>query len=216
MDINEPLPQLGSGAAFRLNLMGNDNKVADRDVAEYRRYGFAPSLAFGLGTSTRVVFSYFHQSEDDTPDYGIPWLFNGPAPVARNNYYGFQDANFLRTNDDIFTAKVGARPRRTASRCATLSVTLMKPATRKSPKPQIPICRHRRLPAARLSTPLSAIQINRNQINVDSVETMLDDQMDATFRFHTGFIKHTLVTGLEAIARNFRSHPQYHHRRAHH
>ena len=53
-----------------------------------------------------MVFSYFHQSEDDTPDYGIPWLFNGPAPVARNNYYGFQDANFLRTNDDIFTAKV--------------------------------------------------------------------------------------------------------------
>jgi catecholate siderophore receptor len=106
LDVNEPLPQAGSGAAFRLNLMGNDDKVADRDIAEYRRYGFAPSLAFGLGTATRVVFSYFHQSEDDTPDYGIPWMLNGPAPVARNNYYGFQDANFLRTNDDIFTAKV--------------------------------------------------------------------------------------------------------------
>ena len=59
--------------------MGDDNKVADRDVAEYRRYGFAPSLAFGLDGPTRVVFSYFHQSEDDTPDYGIPWLFNAPG-----------------------------------------------------------------------------------------------------------------------------------------
>ena len=106
LDVNEPLPKLGSGAAFRLNLMGDDNKVADRDVAEYRRYGFAPSLALGLDSPTRLVFSYFHQSEDDTPDYGIPWLFNAPAPVARNNYYGFRDANFLRTNDDIVTAKV--------------------------------------------------------------------------------------------------------------
>ncbi len=50
LDINEPLPQLGSGAAFRLNLMANDNNVAERDDAEYRRYGFAPSLALGLGT----------------------------------------------------------------------------------------------------------------------------------------------------------------------
>ena len=105
-DINEPLPQLGSGAAFRLNLMGDDNKVADRDDSEYRRYGFAPSIAFGLDGPTRVVISYFHQSENDTPDYGIPWLFNAPAPVARNNYYGFEDANFLRTNDDIVSAKV--------------------------------------------------------------------------------------------------------------
>jgi catecholate siderophore receptor len=57
--------------------MGDDNNVADRDIAEYRRYGFAPSLALGLDRSTRVIFSYFHQSEDDTPDYGIPWLFSG-------------------------------------------------------------------------------------------------------------------------------------------
>jgi catecholate siderophore receptor len=78
LDFNEPLSQLGSGAAFRLTLMGDDNNVADRDIAEYRRYGFAPSLALGLDRSTRVIFSYFHQSEDDTPDYGIPWLFSGP------------------------------------------------------------------------------------------------------------------------------------------
>ena len=28
---------------------------------------------------------------------------------------------------------------------------------------------------------------------------MLDDQIDATFRFHTGFVKHTLVTGVEGV-----------------
>jgi catecholate siderophore receptor len=198
-DINEPLPQLGSGAAFRLNLMGDDNKVADRDVAEYRRYGFAPSLGFGLDGPTRVVISYFHQSEDDTPDYGIPWYFNGPAPVATNNYYGFSDANLLRTNDDIVTAKVehdfnGAVTLRNTLRYAN------EARNAQITEPQIPICAMP--PSAGCvtpSTPLSAIMINRNEINVDSTETMFDDQLDATFKFHTGAIKHTVVTGLEGV-----------------
>ncbi len=181
-----------------MNLIGNDNKVASRDVAEYRRYGFAPSLAFGLGTSTRVTLSYFHQSEDDTPDYGIPWLFNAPAPVNRANYYGFKDANFLRTNDDIFTAKIehdlnhGITLRnvvRYAHEGRNAQIT----------EPQIPVCATP--PASGCvtpSTPLSSIMINRNELNVDSVETMLDDQMDATFKFRTGALKHTVVTGIEA------------------
>ncbi len=123
LDINEPLPKLGSGAAFRLNLMGNLNDVSERDVAENRRFGIAPSLALGLGTATRWNFSYFHQTADDIPDYGIPWLFNGPAPVNRTNYYGFADGNYLRTYDDIGSSEGGARrsirTSRFAIKCAT-------------------------------------------------------------------------------------------------
>lgn len=199
VDINEPIPSLGSGTAFRLTLMGDDNKVAGRDVAEYRRYGFAPSLAFGLGTPTRAIFSYFHQSEDDTPDYGIPWLFNGPAPVARNNYYGFQDANFLRTNDDIFTARV----EHDLNHGITLRNVIRyshEARNAQITEPDITECVTSPVAGCvTLTTPLGAIQITRNQINVDSVETSLDDQMDATFRFSTGSVKHTLVAGLEGI-----------------
>lgn len=202
LDLNEPLPQLGPGAAFRLNLMGDDNKVADRDVAEYRRYGFVPSLAFGIGTPTRVLLSYFHQSEDDTPDYGIPWLFAGPAPVARNNYYGFEDANFLRTNDDILTARVD----HDLSQHVTLrnvlryyhearNAQITEPQTTTCPTPPTPPTSG----CAALDTPLDEIVVTRNQINVDSVETSLDDQVDATFRFSTAGVKHTLVAGLEGI-----------------
>ena len=82
LDIDQPLPSLGKATAFRLNLMGDEGNVAGRDVAENRRFGIAPSLALGLGTATRWTFSYFHQNADDNPDYGIPWLFNGPAPVT--------------------------------------------------------------------------------------------------------------------------------------
>ncbi len=202
LDINEPLTKLGTGAAFRLNLMGNDNNIADRDVVAYRRYGFAPTLALGLDGPTRVVVSYLHQSEDDTPDYGIPWLFNAPAPVARNNYYGFRDANFLRTNDDIVTAKVehdlnDKITLRNVIRYSNESrdAQITEPQVTSCPLPPLaptPGC-------ATLATPLSSIVINRNEINVDSTESMLDDQMDVTFRFQTGFIKHALVTGVEGI-----------------
>src|SRR5579875_1363853 len=106
IDINTPVPQFGSGAAFRLNAMGDIGDVAGRDVARNRRDGFAPSLSLGLGTPTRWTFSYFHQNEDDIPDYGIPWLFNAPAPVDRHSYYGLENGNYLRTYDDIGTAKV--------------------------------------------------------------------------------------------------------------
>jgi catecholate siderophore receptor len=46
-DINEPI---GQQTAFRFNLMGNDAGVAGRDIAANRRFGVAPSIAFGLGT----------------------------------------------------------------------------------------------------------------------------------------------------------------------
>src|SRR6202789_2982773 len=49
LDVDEPLAWLGHGAAFRLNLMGDEGNVAGRDVAENRRFGIAPSLALGLG-----------------------------------------------------------------------------------------------------------------------------------------------------------------------
>jgi catecholate siderophore receptor len=101
VDTNVPLPKLGFGAAFRLNAMGDIGDVAGRDIAENRRLGIAPSLVLGLGTPTRLTFTYFHQNEDDIPDYGLPWLFNGPAPVDRSNYYGLKNANFLRTYDDM-------------------------------------------------------------------------------------------------------------------
>ncbi len=102
-DINQPI---GKETAFRLNLMGVDQGVAGRDIAQNRRFGVAPTLAFGLGTSTRLTLSYLHEQSDDNPDYGIPWLFNGPAPVARHNYYGFEHGNFLRTDVDVATARL--------------------------------------------------------------------------------------------------------------
>jgi catecholate siderophore receptor len=194
LDVDKPLTLLGSHAAFRVNLMGDMNDVAGRDIAENRRFGIAPSLALGLGTPTRWTFNYFHQNADDNPDYGIPWLFNGPAPVERENYYGFQKGNYLRTYDDIGTAKVEhdfdanitVRDQvRYANYVRDVLIT----------EPQI--VSQVTLAAPTLSTPLSQLEVNRHEIGANSVETMIDEQLDLTARFQTGFLRHTVVAGVE-------------------
>ncbi len=190
-DVNLPIPKLGSGAALRLNAMGDIGNVAGRDIAENRRLGFAPSLALGLGTATRLTFSYFHQNEDDIPDYGLPWLFNGPAPVSRSNYYGLKDANFLRTYDDIGTFKI--------EHDVNDKVTVRNQVRYANygrgaliTEAQVPTS-----PSVTPATPLSQIQVTRHEIGVDSTETFFDEQLDLIAHFRTGSVRHTITTGLE-------------------
>ena len=51
--------------------MGGD--VAGRDGVEIDRWGIAPSIAFGLGTPTRVTLSYSRLENKDMPDLGFPF-----------------------------------------------------------------------------------------------------------------------------------------------
>ena len=39
--------------------------------------------------------------------------------------------------------------------------------------------------------------VTRHEIGVNSVETMLDEQLDLTARFRTAFLHHTLIAGVE-------------------
>jgi catecholate siderophore receptor len=188
-DIDRPLPSLGHGDAFRLNVMGDEGNVAGRDVAENRRFGVAPSLALGLGTATRWTFSYMHQNADDIPDYGIPWMFNGPAPVPRHDYYGFQNGNYLRTYDDIGTAKV--------EHDVNSHITL-RDQIRYANYVRDVLITEPQLPAGVTpATPLSSIQITRHEIGVNSTESYLDEQLDMTAHAQTGFIRHDIVAGIE-------------------
>ncbi|MBI4850196.1 MAG: TonB-dependent siderophore receptor [Acidobacteria bacterium] len=189
IDINEPISKLGKNSAFRLNILGHYAQVAERDIAETRRYGFAPSLAIGIGQPTNLTISYFHQSSDDIPDYGLPYLFNGPAPVDRNNYYGFKNSNFLKTNVDIGTIKFEHQFNdsfgiRNQARYTNYSREALITAPRISGTPT-------------LNTPLNQIQVSRNQVSLDTDETFLQNQFDVTAKFQTGFIKYTVVGGVE-------------------
>src|SRR5581483_5621904 len=155
VDLNAPVAALGRGAGFRVNLMGTEGGVVGRDVAKNRRYGIAPSLSFGLGTATRVTLSYLNQQADDIPDYGLPWLFNQPAPVARNNFYGFGDgSNYLRTRDNIATARV--------EHDFTPHISIRNQARYGRYDRDVQITEPQILGTVTPATPLSAITINRN------------------------------------------------------
>jgi catecholate siderophore receptor len=187
LDIDEPIKAFGAGAAFRINVMGDEGDVAGRNVAKNRRFGVAPALSLGLGTATRWTFSYLHQDADDIPDYGVPWLFNQPAPVNRNNFYGFA-SDYLRTYDDIVTARVEHElSQKITIRNQVRFANYVRDARITEPQVLTPA----------LATPLSALQVNRHEIAVNSVESYLDDQLDLTAHFKTGGLEHTLVAGIE-------------------
>ena len=214
-DVNQPLPEWGEGAALRLNLMVNRNNISDRDVTQYNRFGIAPSLVLGLGTPTRLTLTYLHLSEYDQPDYGLPWLYIGrpgtvtaianPAPLSQtqSNYYGFENGNYLRTNVDVPTVKF----EHDFSNALTLTNQLRYANYGRAffiSEPQIYTQAGALTPGSTGAfmlippgTPLSSLLVSRNQLAGNSTETYLVDDLDVTTRFSTGFIGHTLRSGIE-------------------
>jgi len=189
LDWDEPI-SLIPGAAFRLNLMGNHNNVTDRNETMYGRWGAAPSLAFGLDSPTRLTLSYFHQSEDNRPDYGIPWYFDRPAVVDRRNFYGF-NSDYFKTDVNIgtihfehdFNDNLTLREQfRMARYDKDFRITEVQIPGDVTP-----------------ATPLDDIDIERSMIDAVGTNKLIDEDINLLGKFETGPIKHTLVTGFEYV-----------------
>jgi catecholate siderophore receptor len=194
IDLDRPLQGL-VGSAIRMNLMVDRNNVAGRDDAANRRFGFAPSVAFGLGTDTRLTLNYYHLQEYDTPDYGIPWLNGRPAPVPRNSYYGYPNSDFFRTNVDIGTVKLEHDFNDNITVNDQLRYASYQRALRVTEPLILGFGPGQDLVTP--GTPLSSILVSRHDIALSSRETILDNQTNATIKFPTGPVTHTVVTGIE-------------------
>ena len=101
--------EVGDVADVRLNLMTHENDVAGRDVESFKRWGIAPSVAFGSDSDTRFTLSYLHQEDDNVPQYGVPYAlgaFNdGPLPgVPTSAYYGYANLDTQEIGVDALTA----------------------------------------------------------------------------------------------------------------
>ncbi len=104
-DINRTVGDPDLGMAFRVNVMGHENQVADRDVTRYSRWGVAPSFTFGLNTPTRLTLAYVHEHDRNLPEYGIPLRnFQLVPGINRSNYYGFSNVDVERIDSDAVTA----------------------------------------------------------------------------------------------------------------
>ncbi|MGO4223173.1 TonB-dependent receptor [Lysobacter sp. TAF61] len=203
--------EFGRGTAFRINAMVHQNDAPGRDVETFRRWGIAPSLAFGLGSDTRFTLSYLHQSDDNIPQYGVPYFstFGGPLPgVDLSNYYGYRNLDrqeievdsltgvFERDFNEHMTLRSLARYQQVDQ----LSVVDAPGGTwclqsGINPATGLPCPRPLRPGDYRPGGPRGFSRDTRNGIAIS--------QTDLTSRFATGSIGHALVAGVSFSRESF-------------
>jgi catecholate siderophore receptor len=183
-------------SAFRLNALWQDGGVPGRDEVEQESRAIAPSLAFGLGTSTRLTASAQIVRQENVPDYGIPgaaWdeqpltptTIQTARPVNQSNYYGSntfdhddasQNNYMVRVEHDVnrrFTLRNQTRYNR-AERDAIISA-IQNPAAYNSATEQVTIAR----------------QGNIRENDITSNQTSIIG------RFSTGPLRHSSSFGVE-------------------
>jgi catecholate siderophore receptor len=201
--------QLGDTTALRVNVMAHENDVPGRDVENFERWGIAPSIAFGLGTDTTVTLSYFHQHDDNVPQYGVPTFKGDVLPgVDREAYYGYRNFDTQQIRADALTSVI---QHTFSSDFSLRNLTRAQKVTQFSlvDPPQGTFCLPDNLtPAGTTCTlnPGTILEIvvppgmympsgPRGNIR-DTTNKILYNQTDLTANFNTGFIAHTLVTGV--------------------
>ncbi|HTW73349.1 MAG TPA: TonB-dependent siderophore receptor [Steroidobacteraceae bacterium] len=185
-DLDAPI---GPQAAARLNLMRESSDEAGRDLVHNGRWGVAPAIAFGIGGSDAFTLAYLHQQEDDLPDVGVPFVGGELPPVPRAAFYGLA-GNRVTADDDLVTARYvhGFSADLTLAdtlRYASDDFDYRFDAPNFGATPPTP------------GEPLADILVGRDAPDSTGVQTNLDDQIDLSARFATGFISHALVAGLE-------------------
>ncbi|MBB2201635.1 TonB-dependent receptor [Gluconacetobacter tumulisoli] len=193
IDIDRSSNMLG-GMAFRLNAMVHDAGIAGVNFGETRRYGIAPSLAFGLNTSTRVRIDYLRQQSYDSQSYGIPWLNGSPAPVSRSNFYGY-DGDYLRSAVNIGTVRVEHDFSRHFTVHDQIRYSTYNTGQRAVEGQLLGYTSSTDIVPA--GVPLSQIQVSRNTLALSGPSTLLDNQTEGNADFQTGILRHQIVLGLE-------------------
>ncbi|MFF7708534.1 TonB-dependent siderophore receptor [Pseudomonas sp. NPDC007930] len=200
LDINHTLDGLGQGAAFRLNVVGYKGGVNGRDWIERERNGFAPSLAFGLGTDTRFSVAYEYLHDYGNTDYGIPTVdgSNGSSPhrlASWSSYWGWRNLDKENNESHRLSLKFAHDFNDVVSFDTQLSyfhldhdyfVTTPGGTYYGANSPAPGVHADRGVYRRTINTP------SRDQANATWSE-----QSNLTFNFNTLGIGHTLVTGVE-------------------
>ena len=125
IDVNK---QINNTTAARIVGMWQDQDIVDRDHLYSDRWGILASLAFGLGTDEKFTINYLHQSGKRKPDMGVPifdpdghlappvGIGNGPRlgkpvtefGVSRKNFYG-KETDLDDSDVDMITARYTKR-----------------------------------------------------------------------------------------------------------
>jgi len=191
-DVNQTF---GSSGAFRLNAVVQDGGQPGRKVIDNENRAIAPSIAWGLGTPTRLYLYSQHIRQDNTPDGGIPSVglpgfFNASAAlrnaprVDRNTWYGY-NTDYEKVDADMVTAKIEHE----LSANATLTNTTRWGKSRMD----------------RILTGINAINVDGAPANWTVTRTRQSVLQDNRIRANTTNVvatvgEHTLSTGLELLS----------------
>lgn len=192
------------GSALRLNAMWQDSDVAGRDHVNNKRWGLAPSLAFGLDSATRYYLNLLYVKQDNIPDGGVPTIGlpgwepqTGQEalvgnPVDPENFYGttsdydhvtMQMATFRFEHDFSDTLKLTNTARWGKTKQDYMLTAFMSTG------------------ANTVYTDvddLSTYTLRRsNPTYKDQENTIFTDQLNLRADFATGAVEHNLSTGLE-------------------
>jgi len=205
VDWNKSLTGM-EGAALRLNTMVQNAGVAGRDRIENDRGAIAPSLAFGLGTDTRIFVDLLHVKQDNVPDGGVLTMglpgYSSPDPANRP----YLD-NAARVNPHNFYGTASDHDDVTAD-MATLILehdfapgTTLRNTTRWGQTKQDYLLSSFMAGTAQLVTPDAADPstwtIARSINTKNQVNRILTNQTNLKTRFASGSIQHDLSMGLE-------------------
>jgi catecholate siderophore receptor len=199
----------GSGTALRLNVMAQDGDVDGRDFIERKGWAVAPAIAFGLESDTRSYFYLLHTEQDNVPDGGVTTLgldgfYNAnfddtnptatapgvvPAPVGRENYYGYA-SDFEQVTGTMFTARfehdfndnVSIRNSTRYGRLEQFYIlTGVNVVTIPSPDP-------------------ATWTVDRRRQSKFQENTLMTNQTNLTIHVATGSVSHAITTGVEFIS----------------
>ena len=197
------------GTAMRINVMAQDGGRPGRDVVSDRRWAVAPSVAFGLGSPTRIYLDYLHVDQDNVPDGFVPTIglpgYTSPDPVKLpaltgaprvnpRNFYG-SDSDYDKVQADMATVRVEH----------DFSPTLkLLNTTRYGKTSQDYLLSYFMTNAANVKTPVpsdpSTWTLDRlatNRTVRDQQNEIITNQTTFTSKWESGALQHTVVTGLE-------------------
>lgn len=195
-----------SGTAVRLNMMWLSSGVDGRDWVQRDRWGFAPSIAFGLNTDTRNVFSYEHLTDNGNYDYGIPTSTNGGTRPGRvpgvkwDGYFGYRNLDKEDQRMDRVTWKfehdfndaVSFNNQAVWSQLQRSYVVSTPSGSKYKPGAEIGSV----TPGNQINANNGSLRRLRGVARYTQTQT-LSNQSNIIWKFDTAGINHTLVTGME-------------------
>ncbi|MGW8393776.1 catecholate siderophore receptor Fiu [Pseudoduganella sp. HUAS MS19] len=191
----------GSSGAFRLNALASDGSIKGSRALDRESRGIAPSVAWGLGTPTRLYLFSQHIRQQNVPDGAIPSVgesgfYNATYPhlasaprVDRNNWYGLT-GDYEDVDADMVTAKIEHElaPKTTLTNTTRYG---------KSKMDRI-LTGVNAVTAANAANPASWT-VARTRQSVLQENTILANTTNIVSEFEAFGVQHTISTGLELL-----------------